>query len=79
MWSFPLFVEPLRLHQMPLRVYGTVPMCGVKFCDYIFPDELIADSIERFQSLLDITLTESDMQVDIESLPGISSMGIYVH
>ena len=68
--------EGSHVHETPRRVFGMVPSSGMRFCDYMFPDEVVADSVERFQTLLDLVLTEQDIQVDVESLPGMNMMSI---
>ena len=59
------------MHVTPRRVFGMMPGSGVKFCDYMFPDEDISDSLERFHTLFDLLITETDMITDIERLPGM--------
>jgi len=41
----------------------------VKFCDYLFPDETMSDSAERFAELLGFEVDDEDINTEIEHLP----------
>ncbi|CAI9738397.1 Hypothetical predicted protein [Octopus vulgaris] len=53
----------------PVRVFGTLPDRPFQFCDYMFQDEEIEETINRFQELLDVTLTEPCLQFNCERIP----------
>ncbi|GAB1607011.1 protein odr-4 homolog [Argonauta hians] len=53
----------------PVRVFGTLPHRPFQFCDYMFQDEQIEETINRFQELLDVALTEHCLQLHCERIP----------
>ena len=58
---------------MPQRVYANLPETQIKFCDYLFPDEMPDDSAERFRVLLEFDLTSEDVDSSAEQQPGTLS------
>ena len=62
------FIDPDVVYETPRRVLA--PLCGdVCACDYVFVDETAKDSHERFKELLDLDITEDDINMDCEQLP----------
>ncbi|KAL5012544.1 hypothetical protein ScPMuIL_011095 [Solemya velum] len=59
-------VKDKNLYDSPIRVFGQLPGSTVNFCDYMFQDEKIDEVLERIQELLDVTITEDDLQRDCE-------------
>ncbi|MBN3321588.1 ODR4 protein, partial [Atractosteus spatula] len=57
-------------HDLPRRVYAQVPGCSVCMCDYMFPDEAVADLQERFREILDCDIDEEQIDVTQEAIEG---------
>lgn len=54
----------------PIRVFGSLPKSILQFCDYMFQDEELEETISRFKELLDITITEECLRLQCERTPG---------
>lgn len=53
----------------PIRVFGSLPKSILQFCDYMFQDEELEETISRFKELLDITITEECLRLQCERTP----------
>lgn len=62
------------LYETPQRVYADLPDTHIKFCDYLFPDETLDDSAERFRILLEFDLDPEDVDASAEPLPEESDL-----
>lgn len=51
---------------LPLRVFAPVPEAGFCLCDYMFPDESVADVAEHFQEMLDFSIPEESICSGLE-------------
>ncbi|XP_028857385.1 protein odr-4 homolog isoform X2 [Denticeps clupeoides] len=54
-------VQPL-----PHRVFVALPASDFRLCDYVFPDESIADVAERLHEMLDSRVTEESIDSSLE-------------
>ncbi|XP_070532756.1 protein odr-4 homolog isoform X2 [Ptychodera flava] len=54
---------------LPRRVCVTLPKVSVNISDYMFQDEVVQDSLDRFSELLGLPITENQIQTDLECLP----------
>ena len=61
--------DPKILYETPRRITATLPNTGVMLCDYMFPEETLADAEERFTELLDVCVSEDGIDLDFECLP----------
>nr|XP_015210553.1 PREDICTED: protein odr-4 homolog [Lepisosteus oculatus]XP_015210554.1 PREDICTED: protein odr-4 homolog [Lepisosteus oculatus] len=61
-------------HDFPRRVYAQVPGCSVCMCDYIFPDEAVADLQEHFREILDCDIEEEQIDVTQEAIEAYSNV-----
>ena len=58
------------VYETPLRVFAALPQnTSVQFCDYLFPDETLVDSSNRFRDLIGIELNESSIDATAEHVP----------
>ena len=58
------------VYETPLRVFAALPQnTSVEFCDYLFPDEMLGDSVNRFCDLVGIDVSESDIDDSSEHVP----------
>ncbi|XP_046558824.1 protein odr-4 homolog [Haliotis rubra] len=55
-----------ELYDTPVRVFTTVPKSSLAFCDYMFQDEKTQEVTERLKELLDIDVTEDDLELQCE-------------
>ncbi|XP_046368560.2 protein odr-4 homolog [Haliotis rufescens] len=55
-----------ELYDTPVRVFTTVPKSSLAFCDYMFQDERTLEVTERLKELLDIDVTEDDLELQCE-------------
>ncbi|XP_062394117.1 protein odr-4 homolog [Sardina pilchardus] len=51
---------------LPLRVFAPVPEAGFCVCDYMFPDESLAEVAEHLQEMLDCSVTEESICSGLE-------------
>ncbi|XP_048117028.1 protein odr-4 homolog [Alosa alosa] len=51
---------------LPLRVFAPVPEAGFCVCDYMFPDESVAEVAEHLQEMLDCSVTEESICSGLE-------------
>ena len=68
---FLQFTDVRIVYEMPVRAYTRFSDSSVLFCDYLFQDESLTDSVERFKEVLGLSLTESDVDQTVEHIPGI--------
>jgi len=58
------------VYETPLRVCAALPRNqSVEFCDYLFPDETLVDSANRFRDLVGIDVDESGIDATVEHVP----------
>lgn len=57
-----------ELYDTPIRVFGSLPSSPIEFCDYVFQDEKIEEVIERIKELLDVSVTEDDLDLSSEKV-----------
>jgi len=58
------------VYETPLRVFAALPQsASVEFCDYLFPDETLVDSANRFRDLVGIDVDESSIDETAEHIP----------
>lgn len=62
------------LYEMPQRVYCCLPQTNVRFCDYLFQDETLEDSADRFRVLLGISVSAEDIDSSAERIPEDSDL-----
>ena len=61
------------VYETPLRVFAVLPRnTSVEFCDYMFPDETLVDSANRFRDLIGIDVDENDIDETVEHVPSKS-------
>ncbi|ESP02228.1 hypothetical protein LOTGIDRAFT_238055 [Lottia gigantea] len=58
--------KAVELYNTPVRVFVIVPDSSVEICDYIFQDERTDEVIDRIKELLDVNLTEENLELDLE-------------
>jgi hypothetical protein len=51
-------------------VFAPLRDSGLTFCDYLFIDEELSNSVERFQDLAELAIAEEDIDESIERKPG---------
>ena len=61
--------DPKVLYETPRRVFGQLLGTDIFLCDYMFPDETVAECIERIKELADLELDEDSLQTEKENLP----------
>jgi len=58
------------VYETPLRVFAALPQnTSVEFCDYLFPDETLVDSANRFRDLVGIEVDENGIDESAEHVP----------
>jgi len=58
------------VYETPLRVIAALPRnTSVEFCDYLFPDETLVESANRFRDLVGVDVDESGIDDTVEHLP----------
>lgn len=57
-----------ELYDTPIRVFGSLPTSPIQFCDYVFQDEKIDEVIQRIKELLDVRVTENDLDLTSEKV-----------
>lgn len=57
-----------ELYDTPIRVFGCLPSSTIEFCDYVFQDEKIEEVIQRIKELLDVLVTENDLDLTSEKV-----------
>lgn len=63
-------VDPRVLYETPVRVFAPLGDNGLALCDYIFIDEDVSNSVERFQDLAELEVSEEDIDTSAERTPG---------
>ncbi|ELU02910.1 hypothetical protein CAPTEDRAFT_220721 [Capitella teleta] len=61
--------DPRVLYETPLRLFAPLRDSGLNFCDYLFIDEEISNSVERFRDLVDVIVREDEIDADTERKP----------
>ena len=64
---------PPTLIATPRRIFTKLPGTHISICDYVFKDETAQDSIDRLQELFSLGLSEEDLELRVEHLPGKDS------
>jgi len=58
------------VYETPLRVFTALPQnTSIEFCDYMFPDETLVDSANRFQDLVGIEVDDNHIDASVEHIP----------
>lgn len=57
-----------ELYDTPVRVFGCIPASSIEFCDYMFQDEKIEEVTDRIKELLDVMVTENDLDLSSEKV-----------
>lgn len=58
------------LYETPLRLFAPFPSHEtIQFCDYLFPDESVSDSSERFREILALDITDEAIDAETEHMP----------
>ncbi|KAK3088171.1 hypothetical protein FSP39_015658 [Pinctada imbricata] len=55
-----------ELYDTPVRVFGKLSGSQVEFCDYMFQDEKIEEVTDRIKDLLDVNVSEDDLDMTCE-------------
>lgn len=58
--------DPSLVHELPRRVYTQLPGTDISVSDYVYHGDLAKDSLEAFQELLNLQLTEEDIDTSFE-------------
>ncbi|KAK6166889.1 hypothetical protein SNE40_023495 [Patella caerulea] len=58
--------KAVELYNTPVRVFVIVPDSSVEICDYIFQDERTDEVTDRIKDLLDVKITENNLELDLE-------------
>ena len=62
--------ENITLHEPPRRVFVELPKSKINISDYLFPSEGPQESLVLFKELLDLEVSESQVQKDEERQVG---------
>lgn len=57
------------LYELPKRCFAPSESNGVQFCDYMFPDESVTDSLDRFNEMFYLQLNAEDIEESLENFP----------
>ena len=71
-------IAPPTLIATPRRIFTKLPGTHISICDYVFKDETAQDSIDRLQELFSLGLSEEDLELGVEHLPGKDSPSVLV-
>lgn len=66
--------DPLVVHELPRRVFACLPQTNICVCDYQFHSDTASDSLDAFKELLDLELTEQDIDTSCEISPTTSTL-----
>jgi len=66
--------DPVVVHELPRRVFAPLPQADVCVCDYQFHSETAVDSLDAFKELLNLDLTEQDIDTSCEVSPTTSTL-----
>ncbi|GFS71942.1 protein odr-4 homolog [Nephila pilipes] len=66
--------DPLVVHELPRRVFACLPQGDICVCDYQFHSDTPSDSLDAFKELLDLDLTEQDIDTSCEVSPTTSAL-----
>lgn len=58
--------DPCTVHEPPRRVFAALPGNSVSVSDYLFPGEKPRDSLDAYNELLNLHLTEDKIEFDCE-------------
>lgn len=64
-----LFSDPVVIHELPRRVFAPLPQADLCVCDYQFHSDTAVDSLDAFKELLNLELTEQDIDTSCEVSP----------
>lgn len=67
---FLFFSENITLHEPPRRVLVELPQNKVSLSDYLFPGEGPQESLVLLKELLDLEVSENQVQKDVERQVG---------
>lgn len=63
--------DPLVVHELPRRVFASLPQTDICVCDYQFHSDTASDSLDAFKELLDLELSEQDIDTSCEISPSM--------
>lgn len=66
--------DPVVVHELPRRVFAPLPQADVCVCDYQFHSDTAVDSLDAFKELLNLDLTEQDIDTSCEVSPTTSTL-----
>lgn len=66
--------DPLVVHELPRRVFACLPQGDICVCDYQFHSDTASDSLDAFKELLDLDLSEQDIDTSCEVSPTTSAL-----
>lgn len=66
--------DPLVVHELPRRVFAPLPQADICVCDYQFHSDTAVDSLDAFMELLNLELTEDDIDTSCEVSPTTSTL-----
>ncbi|XP_035215049.1 protein odr-4 homolog [Stegodyphus dumicola] len=66
--------DPLVVHELPRRVFAPLPQGDICVCDYQFHSDTAVDSLDAFRELLNLELTEDDIDTSCEVSPTTSNL-----
>lgn len=61
--------DPQVVHELPRRVFASLPQGNLTVCDYLFHGDSARDSLEAFQELLSLNLKDDDIEMNFEKTP----------
>ncbi|XP_022111460.1 protein odr-4 homolog isoform X2 [Acanthaster planci] len=66
--------EPPCSIATPKRVFANLPGTHISVCDYAFRDETAQDSLDRLNELLNLQVTDEELELEAEKVPDDSDM-----
>ncbi|XP_071802072.1 protein odr-4 homolog [Asterias amurensis] len=66
--------DPPATIATPKRVFAKLPTTHISVCDYAFRDEVAQDSLDRINELLNLQITEEELELDAEKVPDDGDM-----
>ncbi|XP_013420299.1 protein odr-4 homolog isoform X2 [Lingula anatina] len=61
--------DPKILYETPVRIFTKLGSTPLTMCDYIFQDEKLQDVIDRNSELMELHLTDEQVELDFERIP----------
>lgn len=66
--------DPVVVHELPRRVFAPLPQVDLCVCDYQFHSDTAVDSLDAFKELLNLDLSEEDVDTSCEISPTTSTL-----